>query len=142
MIPELALSIKEPWCSLIVFGHKRIENRVWPTKYRGRILLHAGKADDRDALADVLNGVHPVTGYRVGQQALIASHERFLSLAMGAYRGGIVGSAMLVDCVEEHDSEWFVGPYGFVLADVRPLPFTPLRGQLGLFRHGLTDLAA
>lgn len=28
---------------------------------------------------------------------------------------------------------WFFGPYGFVLADVRELPFMPCKGQLGFF---------
>jgi hypothetical protein len=42
--PEmLALSIKQPWSWLIVFGHKDIENRSWPTRYRGRFLIHAGR---------------------------------------------------------------------------------------------------
>ena len=33
----------------------------------------------------------------------------------------------------EHASPWFVGPYGFVLTDAKPLPFVPLTGQLGFF---------
>lgn len=35
------LSIQQPWASLIVQGHKRIETRSWNTKYRGDILIHA-----------------------------------------------------------------------------------------------------
>ena len=38
----LALSIRQPWASLFVLkAGKNIENRDWPTKYRGRILIHA-----------------------------------------------------------------------------------------------------
>lgn len=51
----------------------------------------------------------------------------------GLQRGGIVGEATLVDCVTVSDSPWFFGPYGFVLEDVRPLPFRPYRGALGFF---------
>lgn len=39
----LALSIRQPWAWLIINGGKDIENRDWPTKFRSRILVHAGK---------------------------------------------------------------------------------------------------
>ena len=48
-------------------------------------------------------------------------------------RGGIVGSVEIVDCVTESASPWFVGRYGFVLRDPKPLPFTQWKGQLGFF---------
>lgn len=48
-------------------------------------------------------------------------------------RGGIVGSVEIVDCVDESDSPWFFGRYGYVLRDPRPLPFWPCKGQLGFF---------
>ena len=35
------LSILQPWASLIVLGHKKIETRSWNTKYRGEIYIHA-----------------------------------------------------------------------------------------------------
>jgi hypothetical protein len=36
-------------------------------------------------------------------------------------RGGIIGIVDLIDVVERHRSKWFSGPYGFVLANPRPL---------------------
>ncbi len=39
-----ALSLKEPWATLILKGKKTIETRKWKTNYRGRILLCASKA--------------------------------------------------------------------------------------------------
>jgi hypothetical protein len=33
-------SIKNPWAYLICSGEKDIENRSWPTSYRGKILVH------------------------------------------------------------------------------------------------------
>ena len=36
------LSVKQPWASLICSGIKDIENRTWKTKFRGRVLIHAG----------------------------------------------------------------------------------------------------
>ena len=41
-----ALSIREPWISLIVEGKKTIEIRGWKTKYRGDILLVGSKATE------------------------------------------------------------------------------------------------
>lgn len=48
-------------------------------------------------------------------------------------RGGIVGQALLVDCVTEDLSPWFFGEYGFVITDARPLPFQPCNGRLNFF---------
>lgn len=39
-----ALTICQPWAHLIVTGEKRVENREWSTKYRGPLLIHAGKS--------------------------------------------------------------------------------------------------
>lgn len=36
-----AISIKQPWTYLICAGIKDVENRTWPTKYRGRVYIHA-----------------------------------------------------------------------------------------------------
>ena len=48
--------------------------------------------------------------------------------------GGVIGSVLVVDVVERHRSRWFHGPFALVLADPKPLPFRPVRGQVGLFR--------
>ena len=39
-----ALTICQPYAALIVTGEKLVENREWPTNYRGRLLIHAGKS--------------------------------------------------------------------------------------------------
>lgn len=36
-----ALSLWQPWASLIAAGAKRWETRSWPTAYRGPLLIHA-----------------------------------------------------------------------------------------------------
>jgi hypothetical protein len=118
-----ALSIMQPWAWLIVNGHKDIENRTWPTKYRGPILIHAGKTVDSDCADELRGGCHPVTGRR----------QSGFSIPLRWETGGIVGEAEIADCITASDSPWFVGRYGFVLRNARPLPFRPLRGKLGLF---------
>lgn len=47
----LAISIRQPWASLIVSGYKLVENRSWklPQKYFGKdILIHAGMKFAKD----------------------------------------------------------------------------------------------
>lgn len=39
-----ALTIRQPWASLIAAGVKTIETRSWSTEYRGPLAIHAGKA--------------------------------------------------------------------------------------------------
>lgn len=38
-----AISIKEPWASMIAYGYKTIETRNWNTNYRGEILICSSK---------------------------------------------------------------------------------------------------
>lgn len=40
-----ALTIKEPWASLIINGYKKYEFRSWKTNYRGKVLIHAGNIE-------------------------------------------------------------------------------------------------
>ena len=44
------LTIKQPWAILIMQGYKRFEFRSWQTKYRGDLLIHAGKGIDKVAM--------------------------------------------------------------------------------------------
>jgi len=45
-----ALSIRQPFAQLICIGLKDVENRTWPTKYRGRLQVHASKKYEGDTL--------------------------------------------------------------------------------------------
>lgn len=42
-----AISLWQPWASLIAAGVKSIETRGWPTNYRGQIAIHAAKRPRR-----------------------------------------------------------------------------------------------
>ncbi len=44
------ITIKQPWATLIAEGYKEYEFRTWKTKYRGDILIHAGKGIDKKAM--------------------------------------------------------------------------------------------
>jgi len=45
-----SITIKQPFASLIEQGLKEYEFRTWRTKYRGKILIHAGKSIDKEAI--------------------------------------------------------------------------------------------
>lgn len=46
------LTIKQPFASLIAEGIKEYEFRTWKTKYRGELLIHAGKGIDKKAMKE------------------------------------------------------------------------------------------
>jgi hypothetical protein len=43
---QYALSLKQPWATLLVRGRKTVEVRRWPTARRGRVLIHAAQVPD------------------------------------------------------------------------------------------------
>ena len=106
-----ALSIRQPWAHRILREGKDIENRDWPTRYRGPVLIHAGIKIDCD-------------------------HDEVREKDMPM--GGIVGWCEITDCVKDSRSEWFFGQYGFVLANPHPLPLIRCRGMLGFFSPDIT----
>ena len=136
----LALSIRQPWASLILKAGKDIENRDWPTKYRGRILIHAAKGMTQAEHADAIHfAVGAIQHDPRNEGAAKRTTLRELGFDFGALpRGGIVGSVEITDCVTDSGSPWFMGLYGFVLRDPQPLPFTPWKGRLGFFDVPLT----
>ena len=76
--------------------------------------------------------IHPVTG------------DPDLELPDGVTypTGGIVGLAEIFDCVSASASPWFMGEYGFLIRNARPLPFRPCRGQLGFFTPDYSPVAS
>ncbi|MBP1615777.1 MAG: hypothetical protein H6Q13_3225 [Bacteroidetes bacterium] len=94
-----AISIKQPWASLIVHGIKDVENRTWkcPKKYiKQRVLVHAGNKP-----ADFWN--YPLSG-------CISDFIRKISKSGTDWRqyphGAIIGSVEIVDCVINNPSVW------------------------------------
>ena len=67
-----ALTIKEPWASLIINGYKNYEFRSWKTNYRGKVLIHAGLSNDLDMikLIDKYN-IKLNNGYILGEVEII-----------------------------------------------------------------------
>ncbi|MNV64643.1 ASCH domain protein [compost metagenome] len=123
-----ALSIRQPWAWLIVNGHKDVENRTWSTTHRGEFLVHASKGMTAREYEEARRFL--ATDPRL--QHLV----EILPPAGELERGGIVGSAHLVETDVQLRSPWYMGYIGFVLRDAKPLPFRPLKGALGFFDAG------
>lgn len=127
-----ALTICQPYAHLIATGDKRVENRSWPTRYRGPLLIHAGKSRSWLCLDEGSN-IDEEYGIPVADMAF----------------GAIVATARLVDCLpldgimrgqysglypwlasHEHTE----GPWCWVLADEVSLAEpVPARGAQGLW---------
>ena len=130
-----ALSLLQPWASLVVSGSKNIENRQWhlPKAMHGEpFLVHASAR---------------LTGREVksAREALANVNMRtqgFEEMPSDWPLGGIIGIARATSCLcpselaadaEIHHPWWFSDQHGFVLEDRQPLPFVECKGALGFW---------
>lgn len=76
-----AISLLQPWASLVIMGVKTIETRSWQTAYRGSLLIHASKGKKGNVLC---------------KQGVLHEHiPDFAALPFGA----IIGTVTLQDIV-------------------------------------------
>ncbi len=99
-----ALSLKEPWASLVLNGKKTIETRVWRTNYRGRLLLCASKNPKSD-----ISGKAFATANLVEIRPMQKKDEKKA-------------------CCRLYD-----GAYAWIISEVTPIKQFEIKGQLGLF---------
>jgi hypothetical protein len=104
-----ALSVRQPWAWLICKGYKDIENRKWHTKFRGRIYVHAGLTMDTKVLA------LSIGEKEILERLTMAQRDEYRIAPL--HRGAIIGEVDIVDCVYRSSSPWFIGKYGFILAN-------------------------
>ena len=126
------ITIKQPWATLIAEGYKEYEFRTWKTKFRGDILIHAGKGIDKKAL------------------------PRFEHLNLEYPTGCIIAKVKITDCVEvtedvrcslnEKDPIVYRGiqdrswdGYGFKIENVEKIEPIYVNGKLGLWDYDYKD---
>ena len=130
-----ALTLIQPWATLIACGAKTIETRSWYTDYRGPLYIHAGKRIDADV---VLGDSSSAQAYRA---ALIAAGFRKLR---DLPRGVIVCRCVLADVYvilpdyRPPIAEQFFGDFGpkrfaWHLTGVQPVAPIAVRGARGLW---------
>lgn len=137
--PTRALTLTQPWATLVAIGAKPFETRSWSPHHLGPIAIHAARGVP-DWVADVV-ATEPAFRHHLGERSLG-------SLPLGAVIA--VADLMWAEptdslCLPElldrlggpHERE--LGDYGpgrwaWYLADVRALPEpVPARGSLGLW---------
>lgn len=63
-----AITLKQPWASLVAYGYKEYEFRSWKTNYRGKILIHAGLSTEKDELNRInLKDIEYLNGKIIGE---------------------------------------------------------------------------
>ncbi len=123
------ITVKQPFASLIAAGIKCYEFRTWKTKYRGELLIHAGKGVNKRAM------------------------EKYKDYNLDYPSGAIIAKVNLTDCVliddkmrdklkEENaivysnvinDTEW--NGYGFKLENARKIKPILINGKLSLWDY-------
>ncbi|MCT6925290.1 ASCH domain-containing protein [Metasolibacillus sp.] len=77
-----AITITQPWASLIALGEKQFETRGWSTTHRGEIAIHAGKKVNEEAFEDF--------------KTIFRKHG--ITSAKELLTGAVIATANLVDC--------------------------------------------
>ncbi len=139
-----AITILQPWASLIACGAKKIETRSWATKYRGPIAIHAGKAwtmymrefTYRDPFHSAL------WPNMTKEELMLNGYGRTRLLPLGS----VIAIADLVDCEEMtidkivlwrdvygkneiSFGDFIPGRYAWILANVQRIEPIPARGM-------------
>jgi len=99
-----AISIKQPWATLIADGKKTVEVRTWSTKYRGDLLIVSSQKP----------AIKPA-----GCAVAVAELAECRPMSQG--------DAMAACC------EVRPGAFAWVLKNVRRLDPFPLKGRLGIY---------
>lgn len=145
-----ALTLTQPWASLVAFGYKHIETRSWKTNYRGPLAIHAAKGFP-------LNAKDLCVSYMV--RHALGPHfggTNCGTLAEQMPLGAVVATCELVDClptvsvgclagvfedypdldteVERAFGNYESNRFGWVLENVkRTIAPVPVKGALGLW---------
>ena len=134
-----ALTLTQPWATLVAAGEKKIETRSWATHYRGPIAIHAAKN-------------YPTCARDLAMKPPFAAalHRTFGADAPALPLGAVVAVVELTDCVriesplppwtpQAGSDEYAFGSYSvgrFMFRFTAILPLTeslPARGALGIW---------
>lgn len=99
-----ALSVKQPWASLIASGKKTVETRVWSTEYRGELLIVSSKTPK----------IEPA-GCALAVAELVECRS------------------MTKEDEKQACCEIYPNAISWVLRNIRPIKPFPVRGQLGVY---------
>jgi hypothetical protein len=129
-----ALTIREPWASLIVSTNKKFETRDWKRNYRGLLAIHSGKQSV------------PVEDYPLGLEEILDDLE-ITQNDLNNNKQKIIAIATLKEIhlmtdkfineqteLERLTGFWEPGLYAWELTDIKPITQPiPARGMPGLW---------
>lgn len=154
------ISLLQPWASLVVLGHKRIETRSWNTKHRGPLLIHAsaGKSglnliDKQDPFGELATALlklnlhfedYPL-GAIIGHVKVMETFPTSIQICKGNYVNAqltyndkreldVSSSCVYMTPQEEAFGNYAPGRYGWLLSD--PIQFDkpiPAKGSLSIW---------
>ena len=129
-----ALTLYDPWATLVVLGEKRFETRSWSTSYRGLLAIHVSKNRPREAKR--FDDIEPF------RSALGHNYHNL------GYRhpGCIIGTVEVVGCwptwpypspvsrKEVTFGDWRIGRFAWKLANPQRLKAPiPCKGSMGIW---------
>ena len=130
-----ALTLTQPWATLVALSAKKIETRSWSTQYRGPMAIHAAKGFPRQARELCLQ-----EPFRSALKKVLSAPDAIDELPLGK----VVALCVLKYCIpitaaqargaERAFGDYSAGRYAWLLTDIRKLK-TPIavRGALGLW---------
>jgi len=101
-----AISLKQPWASLIAEGSKTIETRTWPTNYRGELLICSSKNPKIENLP-------------VGMALCVATVRDCRPMTREDEQAAMC--------------EYYQGAYAWILSNIRAIKPFPVKGSLGIY---------
>ena len=148
-----ALTLSQPWATLVAIGAKHIETRSWYTRYRGPLAIHVAKGFSKEA--QYLCFGEPFRKLLIDKYSFFRANEIYFgkhTMPLGC----VIATCELVECfaIQRFQSgfrwgdgyEWIIthderafgdyapGRYAWLLDNVKILPEPiPAKGRLGLW---------
>jgi hypothetical protein len=142
-----ALTLTQPWASLVAIGAKQVETRSWSTRYRGLLAIHAAKMfteDDFDlikmppfcnAMESILDLTNERKVYGLPLGCVIAICE-LVEITP-------IGKVFYISDQERAFGNYTPGRWAWILDDAVMLPKPlPARGMQGLWNWDEAGLEA
>lgn len=126
-----ALTISQPFASMIASGEKWIENRHWSTSYRGSLAIHAGKGTqylDRHELKEFPTGVV----IAIAKLVACYSIEQIQANDSDSTKRKLRIDGSIWNWSEAARHEHAEGPFCWILQDIQAIDPIPCRGAQGL----------
>ncbi len=136
-----AITIKQPWATLIALGEKQFETRSWQTKHRGQIAIHAGKSIDKEACDDSwiksTLAEHGIKSYKdLPTGVVLATAELVDCYKVEATVGyvSVLSKGKTVESLEVAFGDYTEGRYAWELDNLHVLTYpVAAKGQLSLW---------